>query len=77
MKQKTKLPWWGWIGGVCLLQVLYVFSIFPVLWIVRQFRDMGDAPMWFLVFYTPVTWAMGEWDWFAKFIGWGFERMGL
>lgn len=63
MKQETKFPWWGWPLVAGLLPVIYVLSVFPVGLALQQFgREFPDG---FQTFYTPLKWAVEEWEWFA------------
>lgn len=75
MKRETKFPWWGWVGILCLLPVLYVLSIFPVIWVLHRF-ELGE-PTWLERFYMPLTWAVSEWEWFGGFFTRVFEWMGI
>jgi hypothetical protein len=75
MKRETKFPWWGWVGILCLLPVLYVLSIFPVVWISVNYKLA--PPVWLANVYDPVFWAANEWEWFGRPLEWIFERLGI
>lgn len=73
--RETKLPWWGWMGVLCILPVAYVLSIFPVAVVGNRLRE--EPPDLFLAFYGPVIWAMDQWDWFRRSMEWIAEGIGL
>ena len=75
MKPETKLPWSTWIGGLCLLPVLYVFSVFPVGWVSYQFGR--GFPAWLIAFNGPLGWAVEECEWLGASLNWIAEQMGI
>lgn len=75
MKRETKFPWWGWVGILCLLPVVYLMSGFLVAWVLFQF-DRRE-PEWFLLLYKPLGWAVDEWEWFGLFVERIAEWMGI
>ncbi len=75
MKRETKFPWWGWLGVICLLPVIYVLSVFPVIWVVRWW-DLPPSP-WLMKFYYPIAWAVRESASFGRLIDWVAEWLGV
>jgi|APTNR8051073442_1049403.scaffolds.fasta_scaffold17896_2 hypothetical protein len=75
MKRETKFPWWGWLVVLCLLPVIYVLSVFLVIWIIdRLGLEFHDE---FETFYRPLFWADEEWVWFRDAMRWIEEWMGI
>jgi hypothetical protein len=75
MKRETKFPWWGWLGILCLLPVIYVLSVFPVGWTVQHFG--WEYPDGFKTFYSPLICADEEWVWVRDVMTWIGERVGV
>lgn len=73
MKRETKFPWWGWLGMVCLLPVIYVLSVFPVGLALQHFGP--EFPDGFQTFYSPLKWAVEEWEGFRNVMNWIAERV--
>ena len=75
MKREMKFPWWGWLGILCLLPVVYVLSSIPVAWVLQKLELFPQK--WFITLYSPLFWAMAEWNWFLRIMEWIIEQTGL
>lgn len=76
MTHESKLPWWGWVAGLCLVPVGYVLSVLLVAFVVDRL-DPGSFPEWLETLCVPLEWAACEWEWFRSVLVWVVGRMGL
>lgn len=76
MERGKSMPWFGWVGVVAILPVLYVLSIFPVI-LVGKWLDLEPLEPWIGSFYSPLLWAIDEWDWLEKLMDEIADLLGL